>query len=378
MTPVQRLRAYKRIVLAYSGSANTTVAISWLAERYGAEVVTITLDVGQGEALEAVRDRACAAGAVRAHVIDVREEFARDFIVPALRAGAVGDDGDPLVTALSRPIIARHLVDVARLEGADAVAHGSPHADPDAQRFDALLEALAPGVAVLAPVRDWPLAPAEVARRARAQGLGSPAGESRDVDANLWGRAAQHPVDRPLVNVRDTYVLTKPVASAPDTPATVEVSFEEGVPVAVNGVELPLVELISSVETIAGAHGVGRIEAPAADAAGATSSLTIEAPAAAVLHDAHRALQYSVTPPELAQSARDRGAAYADLVTSGRWFTPEREAGDAFVAKVQKYVTGTACLKLFKGRSEVVACRSPFALSAIDPSAAAGLATGRS
>jgi len=308
-------------VLAYSGSVNTTVAIPWLAERYDAEVVTVTLDLHQRTALEATRDRALAAGAVRAHVVDACDEFARDFIVPALRAGAVTPERDVLVSALTQPLIAKHLVSIARLEDAAAVAHGSKDR---ASCFASLIRDLDPSLAVLSPASEWTFAPADLVSYARARGL------------SIGPLAAS--------------AATRSASSAPDTPATVDVAFEEGVPVALNGVALPIVELISSVETIAGAHGVGRA-----------------APATRLLHEAHRALQSCVTPPDIDRSARERGADYAGLVNAGAWYSAARKDGDTFVASVQKHVTGTARLKVFRGHSEVVECRSPFALSAVDP-----------
>ena len=367
--------SFGRIVLAYSGSVSGAVAIGWLRARYGAEVVTLTLDLGQQASLEAVRDRALAAGAARAHVIDAREEFAQDIIVPALRAGAVRVDGDPLVTALSRPVIAKHLVELARLEDAAAVAHGCPAwADEDAQRFEALVGALDPSLVVLAPVRDWRLSAAEISDRARACGIPSSVrGRAAvDVDANLWGRVASASEPAPGAA---TYVLTRPSAAAPDAPANVEVSFEEGVPVAINGVALPIVELISSIETIAGSHGVGRL---AARDAVSSADLTIEAPAAVVLYEAHRALQQSVMPPDLDRDTRDHSEAYIDLVRTGGWYTSRRQDGDRFAADIQKHVTGTARLTLFKGRSEVVECRSPFARREAPPTAPATIAASRS
>ena len=307
-----------RIVLAYSGSANTTVAIPWLAERYGVEVVTITVGLDPRAGLEATRDRALAAGARRAHVIDGSDEFARDFIVPVLRAGAVTPDGELLIAALARPLIAKHLVHIAKLEDADAVAHGSLGELADC--FESLIGDLDPSLIVLSPVRDWTFSAPELAAYACARHL-----SIGPVDASSPAR---------------------PASSAPDYPANVEVAFEEGVPVALNGVSLPLVELLSSVATIAGAHGVDR-----------------PAPAAALLHEAHRALQSCVTPPDLDRSARQRGTDYAGLVAAGGWYSAARQDRDAFVASVQKHVTGTARLKLFKGHSEVVECRSPFARS---------------
>jgi argininosuccinate synthase len=312
---VNKATTVHRVVLAYSGSTNTTAAIPWLAERHGAEIVTVTLDLGQRTGLEAIRDRALAAGAVRTHVVDARDEFARDFIVPALRAGAMRPDAE-MLDALTWPIIAKHLVDVARMEQADAVAHGAD--GENASCFESLIRDLEASRVVLAPVRDWTFSATELADYARA----------RRIATGTFG------------------AVTRAITSAPDCPANVEVAFEEGVPVSVNGVELTLVDLISSVETIAGAHGVGRVS-----------------PAATVLHEAHRALQSSVVPPDVDQSAQLRGAGYADLVAAGGWYSPARADEDAFVASVQKQVTGTARIKLFQGHSEVVECRSPFARS---------------
>jgi argininosuccinate synthase len=377
MTITSRGGRNRRIVLAFSGSVPGAVAVRWLAERHGAEVVALTLDLGQGAGLEEVRDRALAAGAVRAHVIDAREEFARDFIIPALRACAVGDDGDPLVTALSRPIIAKHLVEVARLENAFAVAHGcAPEDEDDARRFESLVQALDPALLVLAPVREWPLSPADILARAKAAGLSGCGAAAAAIDANLWGRIARAGAAGPGAALRPTYVRTRPPAVLPDRPADVEVAFEEGVPVAVNGVALPLVELISSVETIAGSHGVGRLEATAGTSP--AEPALIEAPAAIVLHEAHRALQRSVTPPDVERDARDRSASYVALVASGGWYSERRTDGDAFVAAIQKHVTGTARLKLFKGRSEVIECRSPFSLPTAQPDEPAPVGARRS
>lgn len=309
-----------RIVLAYSGSTNTTVAIPWLIDRYGVEVVTVTVGFDQRPGLEATRDRALAAGARRAHVIDGCDEFARDFIVPVLRAGAVTPEGDVLLAALARPLVAKHLVHIAKLEDADAVAHGST---PElSQCFESLIGDLDPSLIVLSPVRDWTFSPSELA-----------------------AYADSHRLSIGVANLSASRTPVRPVRT-PDYPANVEVAFEEGVPVALNGVSLPLVELMSSVETIAGAHGVGR-----------------PSPAAALLHDAHRALQSFVVPPDLDRSARERGTDYAGLVATGGWYSAARQDGDAFVASVQKHVTGTALLKLFKGHSEVVECRSPFVRS---------------
>jgi argininosuccinate synthase len=357
----------ERIVLAYSGGLDTSVAIPWLAEQYDAQIVTVTMDLGQGKELEDARERALGLGAVRAHVLDLRAEFARDFILPALQAGAVYEDRYPLATALGRPLIAKHLVEIASLEGATAVAHGcGSEKGNDAVRIDLAVRALDPSLAVLAPLGSWDVSRAEKAAYAKARGIPVPltADSPYSTDVNLWGRSIECGVlDDPWREPpEEIYQLTKAPADAPDLPAYVEIEFERGVPVAINGVSMSLVELISSLETIAGAHGIGRIDM-LENRLGDTKSREIyEAPAGALLHAAHGELQKYVTPRDLARLAADLGVKYADLVYNGLWYTPTREAIDALVAKVQQRVTGAIRLKLFKGDFRVVGRQSPNAL----------------
>ena len=356
----------ERIVLAYSGGLDTSVAIPWLVDRYDAEVVTVTLDLGQGRELEAARDKALAIGAARAHVIDARDEFARSFILPALQAGAVYEDGYPLSTALASPLIARHLVDVARIEGATAVAHGFTGKGNDQVRLDLSVRALQPDVRILAPARMWEMTRPEEVVYARERGI--PASSDRDnpysVDNNLWGRSIECGVlEDPWQEAPDDiYRLTRAPAEAPDAPAYVELAFDAGVPVSLNGIEMGLVELIQSLETIAGSHGVGRIDMMENRLVGIKTREIYEAPAAVALHAAHADLQRFVTPRDLARLASQLAATYADLIYNGLWFTQTREAIDAFVAHVQPRVTGSVRLKLFKGGCRVVGRRSPYSL----------------
>jgi argininosuccinate synthase len=356
----------QKIVLAYSGGLDTSVAIPWLAERYGAEIVAVTLDLGQGKELADVRDRALAIGAVRAHVVDAREEFAREYILPALQAGALYEERYPLATALGRPLIARKLVEIARIEGASAIAHGCTGKGNDQVRLDVSARAIDPDITVIAPAREWGLTRPEEIEYARQRGIPVPATVESpySIDANLWGRSIECGVlEDPWVEPpEEIYTLTRAPAACPDTPAYVEIAFERGVPVAVNGVAMPLVELISSLETIAGAHGVGRVDMVENRLVGIKSREIYEAPAAVVLHAAHRELESFVIPRDLERLARDLGRTYADLVYNGQWFTPMREAIDAFVQKVQERVTGTVRLKLFKGACTVVGRTSPHAL----------------
>ncbi len=355
-----------RIVLAYSGGLDTSVAIPWLAERYGAEVVAVTMDLGQGRELDHVRERALAVGAVRAHVLDVREEFARDFIVPALQAGAIYEDRYPLATALGRPLIAQHLVRIAELEGATAIAHGCTGKGNDQVRIDVSARALNPTIKVIAPAREWGMTRPDEIEFARRRGIPVPATieSPYSTDANLWGRSIECGVlEDPWCEPPDEiYTLTKNPAECPDEAAYLEVEFEAGVPIKVNGVPMAPVELIGSIETIAGAHGVGRIDMVENRLVGIKSREIYEAPAAVVLHAAHKELEKLVIPRDLERLKHDMARLYADLVYNGLWFSPTREAIHAFNAKVQERVTGVIRVKLLKGNCTVVGRKSPFAL----------------
>jgi argininosuccinate synthase len=358
----------QRIVLAYSGGLDTSIAIAWLAEKYGAEVIALTLDIGQGRELTDVRERALAVGATRAHVLDVREEFAREYILPALQAGALYEDRYPLATALGRPLIARKLVDVARMEGATVVAHGCNGKANDELRLELGVKALDPSMTVLAPARVWGMNRDEELEYARERRIPIPStvDSPYTVDTNLWGRSIERGVleDTWAESPEDIYALTRAPRDCPDEPAYVEVEFESGMPIRTNGVEMPLVELIESVETIAGAHGVGRIDMVENATSGVKSREIYEAPAAVVLHTAHTELEKLVIPRDLERLSHDLGRAYADLAYHGRWFSATREAIDAFMATIQPRVTGAVRLKLFKGDCRVVGRRSPMALEA--------------
>ncbi|OFW26177.1 MAG: argininosuccinate synthase [Acidobacteria bacterium RIFCSPLOWO2_02_FULL_65_29] len=356
----------ERIVLAYSGGLDTSVAIPWLRERFDAEIVAVTLDLGQGKELEAVRDRALAAGAVRAHVLDLREEFASDFILPALKADALYEDRYPMGTALSRPLIARKLVEIAEIEHATAVAHGCTGTGIDQVRLEMTARALNPSLRVVAPAREWGMTRPEEIAYVNARGIPVPAtvDSPYSIDSSLWGRSIacgvlEDPWREPP---EDIYTLTKSPADCPDEPAYVEISFERGVPTGINGVAMPLLDLFGSLGTIAGAHGVGRLDVVENRVVGTQSREVYEAPAAVVLHTAHKELQKLVTTRDLHRFARTVSLKYADVVSDGSWFTPLREALDAFVERVQERVVGTVRLKLFKGGCHVVGRRSPFAL----------------
>jgi argininosuccinate synthase len=309
-----------RIVLAYSGSGDTSQAIAWLKEQHHADVIALTLDLGQGRDLETVRDRALALGAVRAHVLDVRDEFAREFVLPSLKADALGDGRLVLAEALARPLVARKLAAIAEIEQAASVAHGAADAGgASSSALDRLIADAQSGLRVIT-----------VPTAADAEG-------DWRVGANLWGRSIRSmgaPPER-------AFTLTRPKGECPAESAHVEIAFERGVPKAINGVFMPMLELVGSLGTIAGAHGVGRVTAP---------SGTCEAPAAVLLHTAHQQLQSRVDGGgDLSAFFRHVSERYADIIRDGRWFTPLREALDAFVEKVQERVTGTVRLTLSRG-----------------------------
>jgi argininosuccinate synthase len=341
----------KRIVLAYSGSLSTTVAIPWLTETYGAEIVTVTVDLGADQELGTVRDRALAAGAVRAHVLDVREEFAHDYVLRALKADAM------LVGAsLSRPLLARKLVEVADMEQADAVAHGCT-AELDHVRFDTAARALSPGNMVLAPALEWGMTRQEQVQYARVRGISVPASVDgvHKIDATLWGRSIKcGPLEGQRTDAREgMHTLTQAAEDCPHEAAYVEMTFERGVPTAINGVSMGLVELIASLGTIAGAHGVGR---------DTNQDMIYEAPAAVVLHTARGELHRLVAAPEVERFSHIVRHHYTAIGCSGLWFTPLREALDAYLDRVHEQVTGLVRLKLFKGDCRGVGSQSPFAL----------------
>jgi argininosuccinate synthase len=356
----------ERIVVAYSGGLDTSVAIRWLAEEYGAEIVAVTLDIGQGRELADVRERALALGAVRAHVIDARGEFVRDYILPALQAGALYEGRYPLATALARPLVAKRLVEIARMERATAVAHGCRGKGNDQVRLDVSARALEPDIRIIAPARMWQMSPAEAFEYARSRDLPVPPAEdgTYSTDANLWGRSIECGVleDPWAEPPEEIYTLTRSQRESPDEPAYVEIEFEAGVPVKANGIEMPILELIESLDTIAGSHGVGRIDMVENRLIGIKSREVYEAPAAVVLHTAHRELERLVIARDLERLKQQLASVYADLVYNGLWFSQTREATDAFVRTVQRRVTGAVRLKLFKGGCHVVGRRSPFAL----------------
>ena len=373
-----------RILLAYSGGLDTSVAIPWLRETYDAEVIAVTVDVGQGRELAAIHERALAVGAVRAHVLDAREEFVREYVLPALQAGAVYEDRYPLATALARPLIARRLIEIARMEGATAIAHGCTGAHNDQVRLETAMRALDPSIQIVAAAQLCGMSRAEKLQFARARNIPIPEGSDSgySIDTNLWGRAIASGglEDAWREPPEDIYTLTRSPLESPDEPAYVELDFEDGVAVRANGVEMSLLEMIESLEIIAGAHGVGRIDVVENRLAGIKEREVYEAPSAVVLHTAHKELEKLVIPRELERVKHDLSRIYADLVYNGLWFSHTRTTIDAFVAAIQPRVAGSVRLKLFKGDCRIVGRRSPYwddATGAVAGADAAGLMAER-
>jgi argininosuccinate synthase len=344
----------KRVVLAYSGGLDTSVAVKWIGEEWGAEVVALAADVGQDGDFDAIRERALAAGAVESIVVDVRAEFGREYVAPAIRANAMYEGKYPLVSALSRPVIARHLVAAAREHGADAVAHGCTGKGNDQVRFEVSVRALAPDLEVLAPVRVWGLTRDDSIEYARRFGI--PITVTREkpysVDENFVGRAIEcgemeDPWAAPPEHI---YELTRSVADAPADPRDVVVRFEQGTPVALDGAELGLEDMIPSLGEAAGAYGFGRVDMVENRRVGIKSRETYECPGALALIIAHADLESITLERDVMREKQRLEPRYAELVYDGLWFSPLREALDAFVASTQRHVTGEVRLHLERGR----------------------------
>ena len=347
----------QKIVLAYSGGLDTSVAVRWLMEHYDAEVATLTLDLGGPVDLEGARKRALAIGAVRADVLDAREEFVRDFVWPALQAGALYEGVYPLATALGRPLIAKHLVRVAVEEQAFAIAHGCTGKGNDQVRFDVSAAALAPQIKVIAPAREWGMSRAEEIAYARERDLPLDLNKRSpySVDENLWGRSVEAgDLEDPWVEPpEEAYAWTVSANAAPDEARYVEIAFRQGVPTSVDGEELGGVALIELLNEAAGSHGVGRIDHVENRLVGIKSREVYEAPAAVVLHQAHRALEALCLTKDQSRFKERLAQEYADVVYNGLWFSSHRRDLDAYVASSQRHVSGTVRVRLHKGASTV-------------------------
>ncbi len=357
----------KKVVLAYSGGLDTSIIIPWLNENYGMDVIAMVADVGQGEDLDAVVAKAYATGAKKVVVRDLREEFLRDYVYPTVRAGAVYEDKYLLGTSIARPVIAKHQVEVALEEGAEAVAHGCTGKGNDQVRFEHAYQALAPELQVIAPWREWDLHSREDCLD-YAEAHNIPVAASRTKihsrDRNLWhisheGGELEDAGNAPL---ESTWVWTRSPQDAPDKVETVEIGFEQGTPVSVNGKRMASVALVELLNEIAARNGVGRIDIVENRFVGMKSRGIYETPGGTLILTALRELEALTLDREVKHVKQELALKYAELVYYGLWFTPLREALDAFVNNTVQNVTGSVQLALYKGNVNISSRKSPFAL----------------
>ena len=354
----------KRVVLAYSGGLDTSVAVRWMIDNLGVEVIALAVDVGQAaEDYEVVKERARAAGAIEAIVVDAKEEYAAEYCAPALAANALYESRYPLVSALSRPVIVKHLVEAAKFHGADAVAHGCTGKGNDQVRFEVSTRALNPNLEVIAPVRSWGMTREESILYAYDHDIPIQATKEKlySIDDNVWGRAIEcgemeDPWNRPPQGV---WLLTQPTATEP---VDVEIGFEAGVPVSIDGQAMSMLEVIQHLNALVGSYGWGRIDMVENRRVGIKSRETYECPASLALILAHRDLESICLERDLQREKARLEPRYAELVYDGLWFSPLKRALDAFIAESQVAVTGDVRLHLSPGSCEVTGRRSPHSL----------------
>jgi argininosuccinate synthase len=356
----------EKVVLAYSGGLDTSVAIKWLQEKHNLEVIAFSVDVGNEPDFPAIREKALKLGAVEALVSDAKKAFVDEFVFPALKANAVYQGQYPLATALARPLMARLLAETAVKEGAKAVAHGCTGKGNDQVRFDVSVAGLAPDLKILAPARDWGMTRDETIDYAQRHGIPIPitAESPYSIDQNLWGRSIECGVmeDPWAEPPEDAFIWVKPVVETPNKPEYIEIGFDRGIPVTVNGRKMDGIALIQQVNDLAGKHGVGKIDHIEDRVVGIKSREVYEAPAAVVLLQAHQDLEAMTLSREQRRFKQVVAAEYADLIYNGLWFTSFREDLAAYVESSQHFVTGTVRLKLFKGSCSVVGRKSPYSL----------------
>jgi argininosuccinate synthase len=357
----------QKVVLAYSGGLDTSVIVPWLRQNYGCEVICFCADVGQGAEMEGLEEKALQSGASKLIIRDLREEFIRDYIIPTMQAGAIYERKYLLGTSFARPLIAKHMIEIAEHEGADAVAHGATGKGNDQVRFELSFMALNPRLRVIAPWRLWNI-------RSRQDALDYAVEHHVPVpvtsekiysrDRNIWhisheGGNLEDPWSEPL---EDMHMLSVAPEDAPDTPDYVEISFQGGVPIAVNNTPLDLVELLEHLNALGGRHGIGRIDLVENRLVGMKSRGVYETPGGTLLYAAHRELESLVLDRATLRTKDTFALDYADLVYNGRWFTPLREHYDAFVRSTQERVTGDVRLKLYRGNTMIAGRRSPYSL----------------
>jgi len=357
-----------RVLLLYSGGLDTSVMLHWIQERYGAEIVTLTVDVGQpGEDWDPIMGKARDMGAIETIVVDAREDFARDYVLPAIKANALYGGGYPLFTALARPLIAKLAVEVAREHGCDTIAHGCTGKGNDQVRIEATIATLGPELGVIAPVREWKMGREEEIAYARQHRIPVTGGTEKppySIDDNLWGRSSEgraiEDLDAPPPD--DVFQLVTAPERAPDDPEQVRIGFESGCPVSLDGTQLGLVELIERVAEVGGRHGVGIVDHIEDRVVGLKVRDLYEVPAATIILTARRELEKLVSTIHQNNFKAAHESHWAYLCYAGLWHEPLRSDLDAYMESANEYVTGEISLKLFKGSASVVTRSSPYAL----------------
>lgn len=354
----------EKVILAYSGGLDTSVAITWLMKDY--DVVAVCMDVGEGKDLDFIHDKALKVGAVESYVLDVKDEFAEEYVLPALQAHAYYEQKYPLISALSRPVISKKLVEIAHKTGATTIAHGCTGKGNDQVRFEVAIAALDPELKVIAPVREWKWSREEEIEYAKANGVPVPADLDNpySVDQNLWGRANECGVlENPWNQApEDAFGITTSPEEAPNTPEFIDIEFKEGKPVALNGKEMKLADLIQEVNAIAGKHGVGRIDHVENRLVGIKSREIYECPGAITLLTAHKEIEDITLVREVSHFKPILENELSNLIYNALWFSPATKAIIAYIKETQKVVNGTAKVKLYKGSAKVVARKSPNSL----------------
>ncbi len=360
-----------KVVLAYSGGVDTTVCIPYLKNEWGVkEVITLAADLGQGDELGPIQKKALKCGAVESLVEDATESFVRDYAFPAILANTLYENRYPLSTALARPLIAKLLVEAAEKYGADAVAHGCTGKGNDQVRFDVGIMALNPNLKVLAPAREWGMSREEAISYGEKFGLEFPVKKSSpySIDRNLLGRSIEAgPLEDPMIEPpEEIFLMTKAIADTPDEPEYITIGFEQGLPITINGEKLAPVSLITQLNELAGKHGIGRIDMLENRVVGIKSREIYEAPALLVLINAHRDLESLTLTADITQYKRGIEQTYSELIYRGLWYSPLKEALDAFIHKTQERVTGEVRIKLFKGNAVIVGRQSENSIYAPD------------
>ncbi|NJL02932.1 MAG: argininosuccinate synthase [Spirulinaceae cyanobacterium RM2_2_10] len=353
----------KKVVLAYSGGVDTSVCIPYLKEEWGVEeVITLAADLGQGDELGPIKQKALDSGASISLVVDGRESFVTDYAFPAIAANTLYENRYPLSTALARPLIAKMLVEAAAEYGADAVAHGCTGKGNDQVRFDVSIAALNPELKVLAPAREWGMSREATISYGEQFGIPAPVKKSSpySIDRNLLGRSIEAgPLEDPMTEPpEEVFAMTRAIADTPDQPEYVEIGFEQGVPVGVNGDRLAPIALIETLNELVGQHGIGRIDMIENRVVGIKSREIYETPALLVLIHAHRDLESLTLTADVTRYKFGVEQSYGELIYQGLWYSPLKEALDAFIQQTQQRVTGTVRLKLFKGNATIVGRRS--------------------